>query len=209
MGTPGTDTQSIQETTIESQDNGFEKRYKDTQAAYTKSQQELKALQAKVAVLEQIASPRLELDDNQQEELEKLKFSDPDKWRSQMNNLETAAQTKHNQAIIDASNAAMAQAEVGRRAQVLVEFNKSHGLNVTDEMLKYDVPPRITKQLEAGEVTFEQFLENVAAYIKAPKIIATQEAMGQPNLNTVGGGDTPSDAAVQQSTAATYSKAIF
>lgn len=189
----------------------YEKRFKDTQGAYTKSQQELKAAQAKLDALEKLTTPKVELDEAAKAELDELKYSDPDSWRNRMNGLEVEAQNKHRNTLDEASKQAMAQAEMGRRTQVLEDFSKNHpNLVINDEVIKYDVPPRITNKLESGEVTFEQYLDDVAQYLTAPKVVGSSNTTtGQPNLGQTGGGDTPTDGAIKKDIVKDYADIVF
>jgi len=212
MGTPSENDATSTDNNVDSTEKtiDWEKRFKDTQSAYTKSQQELKALAAKAEVLEKLTAPQVELDDATREELETLKFENPDAWRSKMNSLEQEAMMKHQSAINEASESARLQAEIERRAQVLSEFNTSHGLNITDEVIQYDVPPRITKKLEAGEISFEAYLNEVKDFLHSPKVVGDgNKTLNQPDLNKVGGDDKPSDGAVSKDIAKDYKNIVF
>lgn len=201
MGTPEEQTTDSQQPNQGSGEQGinYEKRYKDTQSSYTKSQQELKAAKAKLEALEKLTAPKIEVDAQTQQELEDLKFSDPEAWRNKMNRLETEARQKHSEALDVAASEAIKQDTVERRAQVLAEFNQSHGLNITDETIQFDVPPRLTKQLESGELGFEDYLYKVADYLGTPKKVGdTNKVLGQPNLGNAGGDDTPTKGAEEK-----------
>ena len=199
MSTPvdtNENTATLNQNGSESQQSvDFEKRFKDTQSAYTKSQQALKAANAKLAILEQLTQPQIELDAATQKELDDLKFSDPDAWRAKMNNLELEAKRKHQTVLSEAEKQAAYQAELDRRAQVLEEYNASHPtMPITDEVIQYDVPARITKRLESGEITFDEYLQEVHNFIYTPKTVGTpNKTLGQPNLGNLGGGNTPGE----------------
>jgi len=201
MGTPDTKTATSTSTVDSStpQEIDYEKRFKDTQAAFTKSQQALREKEARLKALEKLTQPSLELDEATKTELDTLKYDDPDAWRKKVNQLEFEATKKYQETVNEAGRLAAQQAELDRRSQVLAEFNKSHpDIAITDDVIQYDVPPRITKKLEEGKITFETFLDNVADYLKAPKVIGSGSTPPQqPNLNKVGGDDKPSDNAVK------------
>ena len=203
--TPST-VDSSQETKID-----FEKRFKDTQAAFTKSQQALKEKEARLEALEKLTQPKVELDEATKTELETLKYEDPDAWRIKVNQLESEAARKHQETLNEAGRLAAQQAELERRAQVLEEFNRSHPtLQITDEVIQYDVPPRITKKLENGEVSFEAYLEEVRDYLQAPKVIGDgNKTLNQPDLTRVGGDDKPSEGAVKADIVKDYKKIVF
>jgi len=210
-GNPEQKTADATSTKDNSSGVDFEKRFKDTQSAYTKSQQELKAAKAKLEALEKLTAPKVELDEQTKQELESLKYEDPDAWRVKMNQLETEAHRKHKDTLDEAGRIAAQQAELERRKQVLADFNVSHPeLVITDETIQYDVPPRITQKLEKGEVSFETYLEEVAEFLQAPKVIGDgNKTLNQPNLNKVGGDDTPTDGAVQKDIVKDYKNIVF
>ena len=137
------------------------RRQKDTQAAYTKNQQELKALTSEN---EQLASSWAQdvtktLTVEQQSDLEELKHSNPEAWREKVNAYEqenaTTVQTKHS----EIKKKVNEESELDRRTRVLEEFNTNNPtIALTDDVIENDVPPRFSKQLEAGEITFEEFI---------------------------------------------------
>lgn len=210
MSTP-VNTDTLEHSSESQQQIDFEKRYKDTQAAYTKSQQELKAVKAKVDVLEKLTTPQIQIDAEAQKELDDLKYSDPDAWRTKMNNLELDARSKHQNLISAAEQQAAIHAEMDRRTQVLNEYNRSHpGFEITDEVIQLDVPTRITKKLESGELSFDDFLGEVKEFLYAPKKVGTtNKPLGQPNLGNLGGGDTPSDTSISKDIVANYKNIAY
>lgn len=178
----------------------YEKRFKDTQAFATKiaqekadKERELEELKAELSVLKETAKPSLTIDPQVQSELEDLKYSDPDAWRTRVNELETAATVEFNSKIAEAKQLSSKQLELQRRANVLEQFQTEHpDVELTDELLHLDIPQRIVKELENGKVTYEEFLNNVYSYVKTPKVIgSTTKTLEQPNLSKTGGDDTP------------------
>ena len=195
----------------EQQQPDFEKRFKDTQSAYTKSQQELKAVKAQLEALEKLAQPKVEMDATAQQELDDLKYSDPDAWRVKMNTLEQEARVKHTTLLEEAAQQASAQAELERRANLLAQYNASHpNMPITDELIALDVPNRITKKLEKGEISFDDFINEVHEFIYSPKKIGSgNKVTGQPNLNDFGGNSSPTNSAVLTNIADNYKNIIF
>ena len=189
----------------------WEKRYKDTQGAFTKSQQELKAAKAKVEVLEKLTTPQINITPEIQKELDDLKYSDPDAWRVRMNNLDLEAKQNHQSLLSEAEKQATVQAELERRAQLLEEYNRSHpNYPITDEVINFDVPNRILKKLEKGEITFDSFLEEVHNFIYSPKTIGSaNETLNQPNLGNIGGSTSPSKGAVDKSIVDNYKNIAY
>ena len=182
-----------------------EKRRKDTQAAFTKSQQALKAKEAELQVLKTTAPA---ITPEVAKELDDLKFKDPDAWKSRLDEL----QDKHNATIVaktkELTDQVVHQSELERRASVLAEFNAANpSLVITDEVIQYDIPPRITKKLAEGTVSFEDFLVEVKEYLNAPKKVKADGVEQQPNLSKVGGGSTPTVDSGKVATS--YEKEIF
>ena len=189
----------------------YEKRFKDTQSAYTKSQQELKAAKAKLEALEKLTQPVVQLDEATQAQLDELKYSNPEAWRDKMNSLEAEAKLKHLSVLSEAEKIAMQQAELEQRAQILSEYNSKHPQNpITDEVIMFDVPPRITKKLENGEIGFEQFLAEAHNFLYAPKKVGDgNKTLNQPNMRDFGGGTTPSTNAVDSSIIENYKNLVY
>lgn len=189
----------------------YEKRFKDTQSAYTKSQQELKAAKAKLEALEKLTQPVVQLDEATQAQLDELKYSNPEAWRDKMNSLEAEAKLKHLSVLSEAEKLAMQQAELEQRAQILSEYNSKHPQNpITDEVIMFDVPPRITKKLENGEISFEEFLTEAHNFLYAPKKVSDgNQTLKQPNMRDFGGGTTPTDNAVDSSIIENYKNLVY
>ena len=189
----------------------YEKRFKDTQSAYTKSQQELKAAKAKLEALEKLTQPVVQLDEATQAQLDELKYSNPEAWRDKMNSLEAEAKLKHLSVLSEAEKIAMQQAELEQRAQILSEYNSKHPQNpITDEVIMFDVPPRITKKLENGEISFEEFLSEAHNFLYAPKKVGDgNQTLKQPNMRDFGGGTTPTNNAVDSSIIENYKNLVY
>ena len=173
-------------------------RYRDTQSAYTKGQQKLHAVEAERAeLLKQVQTQAdMTVSPEEQARLDDLRATDPNNWRAEMNTLEAEAKAEANrkveEALKEAGNKATKEAELKRREQVLADFNAEHSdMPITDELIANEVPPRITKKLENGEVSFEDFLDEVYTYVNKGKRTHNPETMGQPNLSKAGGGLTP------------------
>lgn len=203
------------ETTIEEKLEAAEKRRKDTQAGYTKGQQTIKAQEAEIAALkaqlEQASKVSIPQED--QERLEELKYEDPEAWRAELNRLETKtlseSRAKLEELTGEARKAAEQTFELDRRHQVLEEFNASAPIAITDEIIASDVPPRITKKLAEGTITFEDFLTEVSDYLGKGKVVKNDEVLNQPNLRDLAGGNRPSNHKADESLSASYAKTIF
>lgn len=194
-----------------------EKRRRDTQSQYTKLTQDKKALEAENAALKKkaLTVAKLDLTDAQREELEDLKFSDPEAWRKRLNKLEREALAKHQEALDQelkqVSTETLAKDELERREEVLAEFSQANpDIAISDEVIQNDIPPRITKLLETGEISFEAFLQMCYDYLKTGKVIKqTEKVRGQPNLSKVGGSTSPDKRAEKEDVIKSYSKEVF
>jgi hypothetical protein len=194
-----------------------EKRRRDTQSSFTKTAQEAKALKAeKAALLLKVSSAvTVELTKEQAEELEELKFSDPEAWRKKVNRYEReAAHTQQetiDKELKQVSASSLEKEELERRADVLLEFNQAHpDFELSDDTIANDIPPRIVKRLETGVISFEAFLQECYDYTKTGKVIKQDKPLTkQPNLSRVGGGSKPDDNAIKEDIILSYKKEVF
>jgi len=190
----------------------LEKRRRDTESALGKTRQQLKAEETMRKTLEQRVAERVQIDilPEEQEKLDSLKYDDPDKWRVEMNKLEQKATTTLREELSGISSEASQQAELERRAQVLEQFNAEHpDVQINDEVLANDIPPRIAKKLENGEVTFEEFLQDSYKFLATPKKVKDDKLEAQPNLSAAGGGSNPAADAVEKSVVNSYQNEVY
>ena len=177
-----------------------ERRRRDTQAEYSKGQNELKAVRAENEALVSgwEADIKGTLTNEQNTELEELKATDPDAWRQKLNDYEQSNLEAFGTKQTEIKKSASATTEVERRTLLLEEFNTENpDIEITDDLLANDVPPRYLKQLEAGEVTFEQMLANVKTFMTSGKVIKPSAVPHEEvDLTNSGGTNTPSPAAV-------------
>lgn len=191
-------------------------RRRDTQADYTRTKQANRRLESERATLLDMteATVELKLTQQQKDELDELKFSDPEAWHKQMNKLEREAlqaqRTVRDEKLKQTSKSALEKEELEERKQILADFNTEHGIDITDDVIANDVPPRIVKRLETGEVTFEGFLNEVHEYLKTGKVVKQVErTRKQPNLSRVPGGSTPEKKALREDAIASYKHERF
>lgn len=195
---------------------GIEKRRRDTQASHTKDRQELNSLksQNKILLEEAVGSVELDLSEAQLEELEDLKVSDPDKWRQKMNAYEAEAvgkkRTKVTEKVNEAAKSSLDQEELERRKGVLSEFLEAHeGFHLDDDVIANDIPPRITRKLEKGEISFEEFLDQCYEYTTTGKVVKQEKVTEGPNMSKVPGGKNPSDKSVKEDVIASYKNETY
>lgn len=194
----------------------LEQRRRDTQSEFTKVAQTNKAISIENNVLKQKISGevKLELTKEQAEELEDLKFSDPEAWRKKITKLENDAIAKRNEDIKaevgKVSKETLDKDEIERRKEILDGFIQDHpGFKLDDTILANDIPPRFLKKLETGQISFETFLEEVYEYSITGKVIKQDETLDQPNLGKVGGGSKPDKNAQKEDIITSYNKEIF
>lgn len=159
-----------------------EKRRRDTQASYTRSQQELK----KTQLLSQKMAETLEaelvnvLPVAKAAELEELKHQDPDAWRQKLTELENARREEVRTQLQTIEQEAGSKSELELRVEQLAAFQAAYpDIAITDEVIENDIPPRITRKLEKGTISFADFLEECRVYLSKGK--------------TIDKGDTPPD----------------
>jgi len=170
-----------------------EKRRRDTQREFTRRSQELKKLSAQKELLEKQLENYIAkyLTKEEQEELKDLKYEDPDAYIERIRGLEEAAAKKAKEEkekiLKEAQTKSAEEIELERRQRILEEFNEAHpDTPLTPEMLELEVPVRVVKSLERGEITFEQALEEAHKFIYGSKIIKKEEVPEEPDLNKVG-----------------------
>jgi len=194
-----------------------ERRRRDTQAEYTRTTQETKALRAEKAALMKRVSQnvKVEMTVEQAEELENLKFEDPEAYRIKMNRYEQAALIKQdeelNSELKQVSASTLETEELEQREIVLAEFNQAHpDFVLTNDIFDNDIPPRIVKKLETGKVSFEAFLEECYDYTKTGKVIKQEDLPNkQPNMSKIGGGAKPDANAIKEDIMLSYNTETY
>lgn len=190
-----------------------ERRYRDTQAGYTKAVQDGKKQKAIADGLQDhIMGSEVTLSQEQKQELRDLKKTDPDAWRSKLNEYETTAkgalETKLKDIAVESSN----KSEVEIREEQMAVWSKDTGIELTQEIVDNDLPPRFSKGLADGSISFEEFLTQAGEFLKADKVIkgagdtADDDTL---NLGRMPGGSEPSTAAQEGDFEETYKKLTF
>lgn len=194
-----------------------EKRYRDTQASYTKVKQTNKALAAEKDLLHNkvIGNTPIKLTPEQTEELENLKFSDPEEWRNKLNTYENLARKEYEVKLEDevkqVSATTLEEDELGGRAAILQQFSAEFpDFVINDDVIANDIPPRITNKLANGTVTFREFLDECRNYSKTGKVVKqTEDSTKMSNLSNIGGGSNPSESDMAEDSITTYSKEVY
>jgi hypothetical protein len=174
-----------------------EKRVRDNQADRTRLAQQNKVLEAdKANLLAQLKEDsQVIIPTERKDELDDLKFSDPEKWRTEINKLEDSFTRARDKKISETLDANAQKVELERRTVVLSEFNQENpDLEINDDVIDNDIPPRIKDKLETGKISFDDFLGEVKDYLTSDKkIYQGDKTLNQPNLGDVGGGSTPTE----------------
>ncbi len=156
-----------------------EKKYRDTQSGWSRTQQTLKEAEVERDALRnqivQTSSSTLELSTEEEDRLTTLMYKDPVAWRRELNKLESEHNSQAAQVLDktmgEVRQKAGAQFELDRRIEVLKGFNEGRQTLVTPEVLDNDIPPRITKKLADGHLTFEGYLAEVDDYLSKGKVV--------------------------------------
>jgi predicted transposase YbfD/YdcC len=193
-----------------------EKRRRDTQASFHKLNRTNKALEVEKAnLMSKVAgSVTVNLTAERKEELDNLKFEDPEAWRKEMNKLENSARTERLKEIetelSQVSKSTLDTEELESRKTTLFNFQEANpDIEINDDVISSDIPPRIVKKLETGAITFEAFLNECATYLKTGKVVTQEETLKQPNLGKIAGSATPDKNAIKEDAVLSYNKETF
>lgn len=165
-----------------------EKRRRGTVAGFTKSQQQLKALEAQSNFLKEKVVSNINLTAEQREELEELKYSDPDAWRAKLDSLEKAQKAKFNSDMAAEleriKNMSVEEFERERCANQLSEFIAANPeLDITKEDIAEQIPPIYIRKLTSGQISFEEFLGLTKKFLTAPSATMKKEVPASSGTN--------------------------
>jgi len=167
-----------------------EKKARDHQATFTKTQQELARIKAAKEALESQLSNSVSLSAEQVAELEELKLTDPDAWFNKKLDYERTAKATLEQKLRtledEAAEKAVKDLTVVQRQTALADFTSRTGIELTDDVMENDIPPRLQKKI--NEMPFNDYLEEVAKYLNKGKVVKpTDEGLGQTNIGKLAG----------------------
>lgn len=191
-----------------------ERRYRDTQASYTASRQQLKALETTNEELTNhvIANATLHLTDEQREELDDLRTSDPDAWRAKLNDYEVQAKELQRSKVKEFADKGKAASEAELRVQAYEQFKNETGIELSDQVIENQLPASYLKKLNAGAWTFEEFLSEAKKFL-APgdvKIKGANAPGDKPkDMSKMSGGSAPSAEAQEGASGQDYSKEVY
>lgn len=171
-------------------------RFKDTQSAYTKGQQEISKLNAKLKVFAE-QGHSLVVEGLDSERMLELKDSDPDKWYEERRKLELQAQKNFEDRLSKAQADAVAGFIKSEEDILMADF-KRRNPNITDEFIRDHIPVGIQRKYQNGELDFSGFLMEVEKFAKTPTVVGgdTNKVPNQPNLSNIGNGEGVSNVAV-------------
>lgn len=189
-----------------------ERRYRDTQSGYTKTRQELKRNQGVLEALEAhiLENSEIPLTTEQRKELSELKDKDPEAWRAKLNEYEQAGKSTLKEQLNDIASKAGNKTELEIRKEQMEAWSEETGIELNDDIIQNDVPPRFLKKLESGEHSFPEFLEAVGEFLTAGKAIKKPEESGsKTNLDDLPGGREPDPKAQAADTSESYKDTVF
>ena len=190
-----------------------ERRRRDTQSAYTKTTQQLSVIKAeRDGLAKDFESNYVEsLPRATQIELEELKSTDADAWHQRMVDIKAERATEFSDKRKAITDKAKTESEGEYRKRALQEFTDANPtLALTDDVIQNDVPPRITKKLESGSISFGDYLLEVKNYLTAGKVIGKGDTPKPGiNLSEVPGGDHADPEAQRKAIKSTYNDEIF
>lgn len=195
-----------------------ELRYRNTQASFTRAQQESKKHQeiSKQLTDQLISNSTIHITAEQQEELDELKLKDPDAWREKLTTYEAEAKTILQAKVDEAHQAGHKVSELELRQIKLDAFTESTGIALNDQIIEEQLPAKYTKQLESGEITFDQFLEAAKTYLTKGSVVAgtdkSDEALKDENLKDfkkLSGTTQPNEHALESDAIDSYRSEIY
>ncbi len=189
-----------------------EKRRRDTQTAYNGERQK------NIAFEEELTQYRTQaeidavsrMSEEQQTELEELKHTDPESWRTRLNEIEQSNKAAFNEKATELTTKAKVKSEQARRQELLDNWvAENPDLQLDDSTIEDNIPPKFMKQLDKGEISFDEFLVVAKKYLSKGKTLDKGvQAPNEPDLSSVGGGSVPDDRS-RQSALPSYQDAIF
>jgi len=171
-----------------------EVRRRKTEGSFTRVNQEKIALKAELDVYKSILPDTLDISEEKQQELDALKYSDPDKWFEEMTTIREENKSKLSQSTEEAVQKAREEAirndSIQNRLTQLEEFNANTATPLTDEQLENDIPPRLRKQVENGELSFKEMLVKAHEFINGTKVVGNPSHEPEPSFDGTPGANT-------------------
>lgn len=190
-----------------------EKRFRDTQSSFTKSRQRVKELETVNDNLTEhvIKNATMHLTDQEREELDDLRTSNPEAWREKLNEHEQKAKELQNQKIEEFKNKGKKASEGEMRAAAYQAFTERTGIELSDDVIHNQLPASFMKNTEDGKWTFDKFLEEAEKFLKPPTKVkgADDKPENDKDLSKMPGGSEPSDRAQEGDAIQSYTNEVY
>ena len=162
------------------------------------------AVEAQATFLRDKVAAQIKLTPEQQDELDTLKLTDPDQWRTKIDAYEVAAKKQFEDGIVKEleriKSLSAEEFERERLAEQLREFITANPeLNLTKDEIADQIPPLYMKRLAKGEISFEEFLGLTKKFLTAPEKTLAREvpqANGTDISGVRGSSNAPAKAEV-------------
>lgn len=172
-----------------------EVRRRGTERSFTKVNKEKLELQAELEVYKSLMPDNLDISAEEQEQLDLLKYKDPDAWFDQMSEIKARSKSKLAEdtaaAVEEAKRKALERDSIEDRVKQLEEFNANTDTPITDEQIANDIPPRLLKQVEAGDITFAEMLDKAHDFINGKKVVNNPSIDTEPSFSNTPGASNP------------------
>lgn len=190
-----------------------EKRFRDTQSSYTKSRQRVKELETVNDNLTEhvIQNATMHLTDQEREELDDLRTSNPEAWREKLNEHEQKAKELQNQKIEEFKNKGKEASEGEMRTAAYQAFTERTGIELSDDVINNQLPASFMKNIEEGKWTFDKFLDEAEKFLKLPAKIkgANDKPENDKDLSKMPGGKEPSEEAQEGDAVQSYKNEVY
>ncbi len=191
-----------------------EKRRRDTQSAYSKAQQRLKTLETENDHTWQLLESKVsaELTIEEKTELEELKTVDLDKWRLKLNALDGKKKDQIKVTKTEIQDKSLREVELAARKDQIKLYNEQNpDHQITDDVIDNEIPPKFTKKLAAGDISFEEFIIECNKYLTKGKVLdkGTKTDEDEVDLSKANGSGKIPDAALAKASAANYRKETY
>ena len=170
----------------------LQKRLQDNRNSFLKASQSLKEKELLAESLRQQleASKAPQLSKEASEELEELKFSDPDAWFNRKRELEKQASEELQKRLSTVEDEVRTKAKVLTEKELLEHYqseNPTHDLNA--------VPYSMRLQYEQGSISLDEFLGQAKDFYTSKQTLATPQTPETPDVSSQTGSSEASKGA--------------
>jgi len=190
-----------------------ERRFRDTQAGYTRANQKVKELDTVNAQLtaHMVDNATMHLTPEERDELDDLKTSDVDAWRAKITEHEGKAK-ELSQSKIGEFEAKGKEVSLGEQNKLKYEaFTERTGLELSDHVINNELPASLASKFKNDEIEMDDFLTQAEKFLTKSKVV--QDAGAKPDTSTqmdkLTGGQEPSHNAQARDSAETYANEVY